>query len=159
MAVKELLTIEDEDQARQLRVPSLDVKEDVLSQVQNLFEDLLDTSKSLGGLGLAAPQIGVPLRVFVMEPRNSHEEPRIVVNPRVIAGSGKITSHGEGCLSVPGQRFEIKRARNIVIDCLDSEGKRQRIKARNKMEAIVIQHELDHLDGVLVCDRDGKSSD
>jgi len=81
------------------------------------------------------------------------EDGTVCINPKIIAKSGKITSHEEGCLSVGTRnRFDKKRVRNLVVECLDRNGKVQRIKPRRKLEAIAIQHEIDHLNGRLVCD-------
>ena len=75
------------------------------------------------------------------------------INPGSVMGSGKITSHQEGCLSVPGKRFEIKRIRNVIVRCLDRNGKTQTLRPKKKLYAIAVQHEIDHLNGRLVCDR------
>jgi peptide deformylase len=77
----------------------------------------------------------------------------VCINPKVTAKSGKITSHNEGCLSVGTRhRYDKKRFRNLIVEGWDRDGKTQRIKPRRKLQAIAIQHEIDHLNGKLVCD-------
>jgi len=159
MSVRDLLTIEDEKHAEQLRTKVEHEVTDASNEtIQGVIQDMLDTSEAQGGLGLAAPQIGHPIRAFVLESRKGGE-PLVVINPRVVAKTGKATSHNEGCLSVPGQRYNLKRAKSVVVTAIGQDGKPLRIKTKNKMDAFIIQHEIDHLNGVLVCDKGVKENE
>jgi peptide deformylase len=154
MTFREIVTLESEDKANVdlLRIRTKDLTpEDIESkEIQSKIDDLVDSSRNAGGLGLAAPQIGWGRSVFVMEGDNG---PAVIINPRLVATNGKAMSYGEGCLSVPGERFDIKRAKSVVITGYDRNGVPFRLKARNKSQAFVIQHEMDHLAGVLICDK------
>jgi peptide deformylase len=103
------------------------------------------------GVGLAAPQIGVSKRLFVMDVREPDTDPRAVVNPVIVERSG--TERGEeGCLSLPGLVGIVERAARIVVEGQDLDGRRIRIEA-SEMLARCIQHEIDHIDGILFIDR------
>ncbi len=125
-------------------------------EVKALLTDLVDTMRSVGGVGLAAPQIGVNRRVIVIEiPEDETEDgkPRLIklVNPEVVDTRGTVKFE-EGCLSIPGIRTYVKRNEEVVVKGLDEEGKETRIEATGLL-AIALQHEIDHLDGVLFIDR------
>ena len=115
-----------------------------------LYTDLFDTLQSTGGLGLSAPQIGVSQRVILY--RNYTHELIILVDPKIVSRKGETTSRDEGCLSVPDFRANVRRAKVIKVVGYDRFGKKIKIKA-NGTEAIVLQHEIDHLDGILLTDR------
>lgn len=112
--------------------------------------DLLDTLQFHGGLGLAAPQIGVPERVILY--RNYAQEFVILVNPKIVSSKGIGVSRDEGCLSIPGFQANVKRAKVIKVEAYNEYGNKVKIKA-NGMEAIILQHEIDHLDGILFIDK------
>lgn len=144
--VLEILTV-DTDTKGILRKVARKVKPDEIEGLQPLINDMLETTLEIGAAGLAAPQIGHDIQLFVLEDNT------VAINPGSIMGSGKITSHAEGCLSVPGKRFRIKRIRNVIVRCLDRNGKPQMLKPKKKLYSIAIQHEIDHLNGLLVSDK------
>lgn len=147
MAELKVLTIE-EDTEGILRKEAESIDPEEIPELQKLIDDMLETTLRLGAIGLAAPQVGVSKRLFVLE------DGTVCINPSSIMGNGKITSHSEGCLSVgEGKRFDIKRIRNIIVRCLDRNGQTQTLKPRKKLYSIAIQHEIDHLNGRLVCDK------
>jgi peptide deformylase len=102
------------------------------------------------GIGLAAPQVGVSRRLFVMDIREETAEPRAVVNPQIVERSGSERGD-EGCLSLPGLFGTVERSANVVMEGLDLDGRPLRIEA-SALLARCIQHEIDHLDGVLFID-------
>lgn len=111
----------------------------------------METMYEAEGVGLAAPQIGVSKRLFVMDVREPDTDPRAVVNPVIVERSG--TERGEeGCLSLPGLVGIVERAARIVVEGQDLDGRRIRIEA-SEMLARCIQHEIDHIDGILFIDR------
>jgi len=117
------------------------------------MDDMLDTMYAAPGIGLAAIQIGVPKRIIVMDISRDEDkkEPRYFVNP-VIKNKNDITSkYEEGCLSVPDQFAEIERPNECEVEYLDYNGKKQLLKADGLL-ATCIQHEMDHLEGVLFID-------
>jgi peptide deformylase len=109
---------------------------------------MVETMQRTNGVGLAAPQVGVPLRVIVLQMPD--EEPLAIINPEIVkrAGEREVT---EGCLSIPGYAGEIKRSVSVTVKGLDRQGKPTRIKATGLM-AQALEHELDHLNGVLYID-------
>ena len=148
MAVKVILT-EPNKLLRQISKPVQRVGKDE----QKLMDDMLDTMYSANGIGLAAIQIGVPKRIIVMDisKDENKKEPRYFVNP-VIKNRDKIKStYEEGCLSVPNQFAEIDRPKNCDIEYLDYNGEKKFLKAEGLL-ATCIQHEMDHLEGILFID-------
>lgn len=148
-----------------LRKKALRVKK-IDESIKKLVSDMAETMRVASGLGLAAPQIGVSLRICIIdmgylnfvaipeEERKDKEEPfdpLALINPEIIEKSG-LDSVSEGCLSVPGYHAEVERAAEVLCRYTDIEGNEQSIKAEG-LTAIAIQHELDHLDGVLFIDR------
>lgn len=115
--------------------------------ISSLIERMAQTMYDSKGVGLAAPQIGVSLRVVVAD---VGEGLTAVVNPEIVEDNGE-ESMEEGCLSVPGAQVEIPRTRSIVVKGLDGEGRELTLRAENLL-ARVIQHEVDHLNGVLIID-------
>lgn len=116
--------------------------------VQRLIDDMVETMHEVQGVGLAAPQVGVSLRVIVIELPD--EETLALVNPEIVKRSGERPVE-EGCLSVPGYRGEIKRSVKVVAKGLDRRGREVRIKGEELM-AQALEHEIDHLNGVLYID-------
>jgi len=116
--------------------------------VQRLIGDMLETMHSTGGVGLAAPQLGTPLRVIVIG--IPEQEDIVLINPEVVRRTGERLVD-EGCLSVPGYIGQIKRAELVRVKGRDQNGKEIRIKA-NELLAQVLEHEIDHLNGVLYID-------
>ena len=117
--------------------------------IQRLIEDMLDTMRHVEGVGLAAPQVGVSLRLAVIQV--PEQEPLVLINPEVVKVRGE-RDVGEGCLSVPGYHAQLKRSLQVVVKALDREGKPFRIKGEELL-AQVLEHEIDHLNGVLYLDR------
>lgn len=119
------------------------------SSINKLIENMLETMRSVEGVGLAAPQIGISLRVIVI---GLPEEAEIaLINPQIVRRSGDRVIN-EGCLSVPGYRGEVKRAVSVTVKGRDLSGKEIRIKA-DELLAQALEHEINHLDGVLYIDQ------
>jgi len=117
--------------------------------IQRLVEDMLETMRHVEGVGLAAPQVGVSLRLAVIQ--LPEQEPLVLVNPEVVKRKGE-RDVGEGCLSIPGYQAQLKRSLQVVVKALNREGKPFRIKGEELL-AQVLEHEIDHLNGVLYIDR------
>ncbi len=145
MAVREICRLPSDLVLRQKakRVPTID------SSIQNLIDDMVATMHHQGGVGLAAPQIGVSLRVVVIQLPN--EELITLVNPEIVKCSGE-REVVEGCLSVPGYAADIKRSVSVTVKGWDRQGKLVRINKATGLKAQALEHELDHLDGVLYID-------
>lgn len=124
---------------------------EVDDDVRELVDDLFDTMYAADGIGLAAPQIGETQRVFVYDVRDEEIEPGILVNPRIVEAEGK-QREVEGCLSIPGLDEVVERKERVVVEGLDRDGNEVRIEAEGLLSR-VLQHECDHLDGVLFVDR------
>ena len=118
------------------------------SSVQRLIDNMIDTMQQANGVGLAAPQVGVSLRVIVVQMPG--EEPIALINPEIVKRLGE-QEVNEGCLSVPGYFGEIKRADSVTVKGQDRQGKAIRIKATGLM-AEALEHEIDHLNGILYID-------
>jgi peptide deformylase len=116
--------------------------------IQRLIDDMIETMQKTNGVGLAAPQVGVALRVVVLQMPD--EEPIAIINPEIVKRSGE-REVTEGCLSVPGYYGEIKRSVSVAVKGLDRNGKKIRIKATD-LKAQALEHEFDHLDGILYVD-------
>ena len=122
--------------------------------VRALMADMLDTMRVEKGLGLAAPQVGVSLRVIVMECGDDDDAPHGVwkmANPEIIHASDNLASMEEGCLSIPGYRGEVVRPAEVSVRYLDADGAEQSMEAHGLLAACV-QHEIDHLNGRLFID-------
>ncbi|BCX14205.1 MAG: peptide deformylase 2 [Candidatus Dojkabacteria bacterium] len=142
----------------QLGFPTLtqkaqEVKDVTSNKVQNLIEDLLDTAKNAGpnSAGLAANQIGELLRVTVVNRLDRDgSDWEVLINPKIIKKSKKISTNWEGCLSIAngGLYGLVSRPKSVVVEYLDPSGKTKKIKA-NDYFSHLIQHEIDHLDGIL----------
>ena len=148
MTIKSILTVPNK-LLRQISKPV----ERVGKEEQQLMDDMLETMYAANGIGLAAIQIGIPKRIIVMDisKDENKKEPRYFVNP-VIQNKDKIKSiYEEGCLSVPNQFAEIERPKNCDIEYLDYNGNKQILKAEGLL-ATCIQHEMDHLEGILFID-------
>ena len=148
MALKKILT----EPNKILRQKSLPV-EKVDGDLQKLMDDMLETMYAAPGIGLAAIQVGVPKRIIVLDIA-SKEEPRnpmYFINPEIINKSKTNSTYEEGCLSVPGQFAEIDRPSNCHVKYLDYYGQPKELKAEG-MLATCIQHEMDHLEGILFID-------
>jgi peptide deformylase len=125
--------------------------------VQKLIDDMLDTMSEYHGVGLAAPQVHEGLRLFVAsldtgEDGDEHSEPYAIINPEITVVGSDVVEDWEGCLSIPDVRGKVPRAREIKVRALDRHAERIQLTAHD-FSARVIQHETDHLDGVLFFDR------
>jgi len=127
--------------------------EKIGKEERTLMDDMLDTMYSAPGIGLAAIQIGVPKRIIVMDISRDEnkKEPRYFVNPIIKNKNKEKAKYEEGCLSVPDQFAEIERPNSCEVEYLDYEGKKQLLKADGLL-ATCIQHEMDHLEGILFID-------
>ncbi len=119
------------------------------ASIQKLIDDMIDTMHAAPGVGLAAPQVGVSLRVVVIE--TPDEGLMALINPEVVKTSGK-RQVMEGCLSVPGYQAEITRSRQVTVKALDRDGKEIRLKAVDTLLAQALEHEIDHVNGILYID-------
>ena len=148
MSVRKILTEPDPI----LRQVSVLVKK-VGDEEKKLMDDMLDTMYAAPGIGLAAIQIGVPKRIIVMDISRDEnkKEPMYFVNPIIKNKNLKNAKYEEGCLSVPNQFAEIERPNGCVVEYLDYEGKEKSLKADGLL-ATCIQHEMDHLEGILFID-------
>jgi peptide deformylase len=117
------------------------------ASLHRLLNDLVDTMRDAPGIGLAANQVGVPLRVAVIELEEKITE---LINPQIVRGSGEVIDW-EGCLSIPGFVAEVTRAARVTVKAQDRHGKNFRIKG-GELLARALQHEIDHLNGVLYID-------
>ena len=148
MTVKQILT-EPNKILRQVSKPV----ESVSKEEQILMDDMLETMYAANGIGLAAIQIGVPKRIIVMDLSRDEEkkEPRYFVTPIIKNKNSDKATYEEGCLSVPNQFAEIDRPSTCVVEYLDYDGKKQILNAEGLL-ATCIQHEMDHLEGILFID-------
>ena len=148
MAVKKILT----EPNKVLRQVSKNVDK-VGNEERELMNDMLDTMYDALGIGLAAIQIGVPKRIIVMDISRDEDkkEPRYFVNPIIKKKNEEKAKYEEGCLSVPDQFAEIERPNTCEVEYLDYYGKKQLLKADGLL-ATCIQHEMDHLEGILFID-------
>jgi peptide deformylase len=123
---------------------------EVTPDVRAIVRDMIETMYQEVGLGLAAPQVGVSLRLVVVDEEKGHGA-RALINPVIVDQGGSVVAE-EGCLSIPGIFADVARAEWVRVEAQDEDGAPVRIDARG-LFARVIQHELDHLDGVLFIDR------
>lgn len=154
MAVRHIVTVGEDNSV--LREKARRVRKVDLS-IQMLIDDMVETMRAAPGVGLAAPQVGVPLRVIVVETPEAEDQPGsgklyTLVNPEIIRASDEVEEGEEGCLSIPGWIGLVERHVWVTVKGLDRKGREVRIKAQNFL-ARVLQHEIDHLNGVLFTDR------
>lgn len=130
-----------------------DPVETVDDDVRRLVDDMFETMYAAEGIGLAAPQVGVRQRVVVLDvsPSEPGFEPRVLINPRVVWTAGEVVGE-EGCLSLPGVAGDVKRAAQVRIEAMDRDGNVQTMEF-DGIASRAAQHEIDHLDGVLVIER------
>jgi peptide deformylase len=123
------------------------------SSLVELTNEMLHLMKRANGVGLAAPQINISRRIIVVDLSHNESGPKIaIINPQIISESKKLVSYEEGCLSVPGIYEEIMRPADVKVKGYSPDGKKLEFKA-DAFFARVIQHEIDHLDGILFIDR------
>lgn len=133
----------------------------VTPELRKLMDDMLETMYETDGIGLAAPQVGVSKRILVLDihqpkgtdltPKERRTRPQCFVNPEIIWSSEDLRVYNEGCLSVPGQYADVTRPDKVRVKYLDYDGKAQEIEA-DTLLATCLQHEMDHLDGILFVD-------
>jgi len=133
----------------------------VTDDLRKLMDDMLETMYESDGIGLAAPQVGVSKRVIVMDlnqkrgddipPQERRGKPQYFVNPEILWSSEDLRIYNEGCLSVPGQYADVARPDKVRVKYLDYDGTAQEIEA-DALLATCLQHEMDHLDGILFID-------
>ena len=123
------------------------------SALRRFMADMLETMKDASGIGLAAIQVGVPKRVAVidLDPGGPSSKPIYLVNPRVVDVSGELATYHEGCLSVPEIWDDVKRPTRVKVEFTDERGKPQTIEAEGLL-ATCVQHEIDHINGLLFID-------
>lgn len=127
--------------------------ERVDEDIRTLADDMLETMYDAPGIGLAAIQIGIPRRLLVIDCAKEDEEPApmVFINPKVVAGSDERSVYEEGCLSIPDYYAEVERPAQVTVDYVDRDGKERQIEADGLL-ATCLQHEIDHLNGVLFID-------
>ena len=128
--------------------------ENIDEVIQKLVADMAETMYEAPGVGLAAIQVGSDKQVLVYDEKPAENDHRygVIINPKVVETEGQIISENEGCLSVPDFRSDVKRAARIIVEGVDRDGKSLRVEAEGFL-AIVLQHEIDHLNGTLFIDR------
>lgn len=145
MAILDILNFPDP----RLRNKAKPVKE-VDSKIRKLVDDMFETMYEAPGIGLAAIQVNVPLRVITIDITEEREEPLVLINPEILQKDGS-EEMKEGCLSVPGYFENVKRAEKIRFKALDRDGNSYEMDADGLL-AVCVQHEIDHLDGKLFVD-------
>jgi peptide deformylase len=150
MALREVLQFPDP----RLKRVSEPVRE-ITDVIRELARDMCEVMYDEPGIGLAAPQVGEPLRLFVIDTEWSQEggerNPVVMINPEILSREGRITWE-EGCLSVPDYTAEVERSARVVMRALDLDGG-EIIEEAEGLRAVCLQHEYDHLDGILFIDR------
>lgn len=156
MTVLPLVTAPDP----RLKTPSKPV-EKITPEIQRFMDDMLETMYETGGIGLAAVQVGVHKRILVMDvghgssrypdSQTGESSPLFMVNPEIVTCSEEQNTYDEGCLSFPGQYAEVVRPKTVKIKYLDYHGKPQLLEADGLL-ATCVQHEIDHLDGIVFVD-------
>lgn len=148
MAKREILVLPD----ARLRAVADEIPE-VTDEIRTLAKDMLETMYDAPGIGLAAPQIGELKRIVVMDLSKEGEtpDPIVMINPEILKYSEETVTTEEGCLSIPEIYYEVERPAEVTVEFTDLEGKRVTRDAKERL-AVCIQHELDHLDGVLYID-------
>lgn len=149
MAVLDILTYPDKI-LKQQSTPVANID----GALQAVIDDMATTMYHAPGVGLAAPQVGIGRSFIVYDVATREEGQRlqVLINPRIVASEGEIISENEGCLSIPDYRADVKRAELVLVEGVDRDGNPLRFEA-NGLLSIVIQHELDHLNGTLFIDR------
>ncbi|MBA3036239.1 MAG: peptide deformylase [Desulfobacterium sp.] len=149
MAILDILTFPD----RFLKKTAKPVK-DINAALQKIIDDMIETMYDAPGIGLASIQIGCDKSMIVYDIDQAENERsiQVLLNPVIIETEGEIVSNNEGCLSVPDLRSDVKRAASVIVEALDREGNPLKIEAHDHL-AVVLQHEIDHLNGVLFLDR------
>ncbi len=148
MAIREIISLPDE----RLRLVSKSV-EAITPEVRALADDMFETMYDAPGIGLAAIQVAVPLRLITMDlaKKEGETDPRVFINPEILSSSEELSPYEEGCLSIPEYYEEVERPARVRVRFMDLEGKVHEEDAEG-LYATCIQHEIDHLNGVLFID-------
>jgi peptide deformylase len=148
MAKRPILILPD-PRLRAVADPVVEIDEDI----KKLARDMLDTMYDAPGIGLAAPQVGELKRIVVMDLSKEDEpnDPIVMINPEILKFSDATVTTEEGCLSIPELYYDVERPAEVTVRYTDLEGKTHDLDAKERL-AICVQHELDHLDGVLYID-------
>lgn len=146
MAILEILEYPDK-RLRTIAKPVTEVTDDIKQIVDDMFETMYEAP----GIGLAATQVNVHLRIVTMDLSEEKDEPMVFINPEVTVLDGELESMQEGCLSVPGFYEDVTRIEHCLVKALDRNGDTFELEARGLL-AVCIQHELDHLEGKLMVD-------
>ncbi len=123
-------------------------------ELQQLIDAMAETMYANAGVGLAAVQVGSDRQIIVYDISEERDKRccQALLNPQIVSAEGEYISEREGCLSVPEFRVDVKRSAGVVVEALDRDGNPVRINAED-LEAVVLQHEIDHLNGVLILDK------
>lgn len=148
MSIKPLIILPD-PVLRQVSKPV----DKIDSSIKKLAADMFETMYEAPGIGLAAIQVGVPLRMLVIDLAKQDEpkQPQIFINPEIVASSDERSTYEEGCLSIPEYYADVERPASVRVKFVDGNGKQQEIEA-DGLFATCLQHEIDHLNGVLFID-------
>ncbi|HEX2166861.1 MAG TPA: peptide deformylase [Longimicrobiales bacterium] len=125
---------------------------EVTEEIRTLIADMFDTMYAEEGVGLAAPQVGVTDRIIVVDPREEDVEPFALINPHIVHLGDEVVRDEEGCLSIPGLKEIVERPATVRVEATNIEGEPVGIDAEGLL-ARILQHEVDHLDGILFLDR------
>jgi peptide deformylase len=152
MALRNIIILPD----KRLRTKSEPVTK-ITAEIRKLADDMLETMYEAPGIGLAAIQVAVAKRIVTMDVSNKEEEkePRVFINPEIVWSSEEMSIYEEGCLSIPDIHEDVKRPARVKFKYLDLDGKKQEVEA-DGLFATCIQHEIDHLNGVLFIDHISK---
>jgi peptide deformylase len=152
MSIRRILTVDNAADLATLKKISTPV-EAVTDDLRALMDDMLETMYAAPGIGLAAVQIGEPIRVIVMDLAREGEEPapRYYVNPEILSASEETQGYEEGCLSVPEYYDEVERPSKVTLRYLNYQGETV-VEEAEGLFAVCVQHEMDHLEGVLFID-------
>jgi peptide deformylase len=137
--------------AEVLRRPAREVAE-IDDDLRALIDDMFETMYEAEGIGLAGPQVGVSMRVIVVDVQREGVEPFALINPRIVETAKDVEKADEGCLSIPGLTAPVERPVSVVVEGLDEDGETVRIEADDLLGRCLL-HEIDHLDGILFIDR------
>ncbi len=149
MAILKILTYPD----KFLKKPTKPL-ENIDGRTQKMIDDMAETMYQAPGVGLAAIQAGFDKSVIVYDvaPRDEKRDLHVLINPRIVEKEGSVLSENEGCLSVPDFRSDVRRYATVLVEGLDRDGNPVRIEADGFL-SVVLQHEIDHLNGILFIDR------
>ncbi len=149
MAILDIVTFPD----KFLKEPTKPV-EDIDGALQDIIQNMGETMYQAPGIGLAAIQVGIDksMLIYDIAPTEEDRSLHVLINPRIVESEGEVLSENEGCLSVPDYRSDVKRFTSILVEAVDRDGNPLRFEAHDFL-SIVLQHEIDHLNGRLFIDR------